>query len=780
MRVMRTLAVLLFAAVGMRTQANPAFDAASPVWVEGRETRMNDFVEFRTQFVPSTGDSPVLRVTGSSVYRAWLNGKFLGYGPARAAKGFFRVDEWPLATLMTSGTNTLSVEVSAYNCNTYYICDWPAFLQAEVVAGGRVLARTGVDGSFHAYDLPRVTKVSRFSFQRGFGEAYRSRSAGASPLSLAARPPVSLLPRRAPYPNFTPRPPMAAQARTQVRRRASFDYRPVRQVDKVGGIFKAYAPDELEVNLWRELQSFETTIESCPSPTNVYVLAESGIIFDNGREETGFPMVRVTCRKPGVLFVAFDEVLTDGQVNPLRFEVANAVRWELKPGVYNLEAFEPYSFRYAHIFAVDGEMEVEAPRTRPYENPAADKARFSCSDPAVERIFEAARATFAQNAVDGFMDCPSRERAGWLCDSFFTGRASFLFTGSTELEKLFLENYLLPESFDGLPNGALPMCYPADHPNGIFIPNWMMWFVLEVDEYAQRSDDRTLVDALKPRLLALYDYLSGFRNADGLLERLPSWIFVEWSHANDLVRDVNYPSNMTWAEVLDALDRLYGRPDLRAEATRIRETVRRQAWTGKWFCDNAVRQADGSLKLSGECTETCQYYAFMFGTATPATHPELWRTLVRDFGPKRYDPVDRKKLLAHPEIAPSNAFIGNYLRLELLSRAGLSEQLLEETKGYLTYMVERTGTLWEHDGACASCNHGFASHAAVFYVRSLLGLASVDPRAKTFVAKPPRTSLTACSVSLPVPGGTLSYGWTRDGESFSEKVSTPPAWRRQD
>ena len=74
----------------------PKFDAAKPVWPEGRAERMNDFVEFRATFEAKAGETPVLRITGSSVYRIRLNGKFAGYGPARAAKGFFRVDEWPL------------------------------------------------------------------------------------------------------------------------------------------------------------------------------------------------------------------------------------------------------------------------------------------------------------------------------------------------------------------------------------------------------------------------------------------------------------------------------------------------------------------------------------------------------------------------------------------------------------------------------------------------------------------------------------------------------------
>ena len=783
MRALCCFAMASLAAVACT--AAPAFQTAKPVWPEGLERQMNSFVEFRVSFDAKAGERPTLRVTGSSVYRIRLNGEFAGYGPARAAKGFFRVDEWPLAA--TEGRNDLTIEVSAYNCNNYYVAEWPGFLQAEVVFGDRVLASTGRD--FSAYGTQRVTKCSRYSFQRAFNEAYRmSADFNDAQLKLAEQPAVPLIERIAPLPDFTVTKLGSPISATKVRRLEKINYRSIRSVDNPELTFKLYPADALEANIWRELQHvevLETTARSYhPSEASIakqcrktcesapcHVQDGSGFVFDVGFNESGFPGMTVVCTKPGKLWIAFDEILQDGKVNPLRYGVANGVVWDLQPGRYSLEAFEPYTFRYLHVFAIGGAFEVSDPYMRGYKNPDAKKASFKSSDPALDKIFVAARETFAQNAVDVFTDCPSRERAGWLCDSFFTGRSSVLFTGSTDLERLFIQNYVLPESFPELPDGALPMCYPADHPNHNFIPNWAMWFVIEVDEYLARSGDRSTVDALKPRLVKLVDYLKTFRNSDGLLEKLPAWVFVEWSEANNLVQDVNYPSNMTWAEVLDCMDRLYGMPDLADEARRVRETVRKQSWTGRWFCDNAIRQPDGSLKLSGKCTETCQYYAFMFKTATPERDPELWRTMLDDFGPQR------KKTKKHPEIYFSNAFIGNYLRLELLSRAGLGRQLLDETKGYFTYMADRTGTLWENDTPHASCNHGFASHAAVFYVKNVLGIAAIDARAKTGTVQKTDVPLESCSATLPVPGGAVTYGWTKKGDVAEESFSAPPGWR---
>ena len=400
-------------------------------------------------------------------------------------------------------------------------------------------------------------------------------------------------------------------------------------------------------------------------------------------------------------------------------------------------------------------------------NSATDRATFSASDETFNRIFEAARSTFKQNAVDVFTDCPSRERAGWLCDSFFISRVASDLCGNTRMERLFMQNFLLPPKFEYLPEGMLPMCYPSDHNDGVFIPNWAMWFVIQLDEYLQRSGDRPTVDALKPRVLALLSYFKQFKNSDGLLEKLPGWVFVEWSHANKLVQDVNYPSNMTYAEVLACVSRMYGMPELQAEADAMRETIRKQSFDGTFFVDNAKRQADGKLKSSGERTETCQYYAFFFHTATPQTHAALWETLRADFGP------DRHQNNKHPEIHFANAFIGNYLRLELLSRQGLSAQILDETKGYFLKMADLTGTLWENDNTSASCCHGFASHVERLMYRDVLGIRSIDAVHKKVQIGFADVPLQTCSGSMPVGSEAVKVNWHKTADTFFYHIDTP-------
>ena len=785
--------VLMFAAaLCVAANAASCFSTAKPVWPEGREREWNCQVGFTAEFDGKNAGDAVLRYTGATMCRVFLNGEFLAYGPARAAHGFVRVDDIPLAGKLRRGKNVVAIEVAGYNCDSFYTVRQPSFLQAEVVAGnGKVLAATGRDGRFAARILKeRVRKVQRFSFQRPFSEAYEIdpewddwRDDADCPCDLVAvsdQKELPHLPRIAPLPKYEICPAKTLLATGKVEYDEAAPVNTPRSMTCTEG--KNWRRDgwkvsELEWIPYYEMQRTKTVERdgraACPRPplsgalgtarpTILAIPSDGFALLDFGALLAGFPKMTVECDAPCTVYFTFDEVLSDdGDVDFRSKRLAsccNIVAWRLTaPGKYDLEAFEPYAFRYAKVVVRGGAAKISDVAIREYANPEAGRAKFKSSDPALDKVFEAARLTFAENAVDGFMDCPSRERAGWNCDGFFTGRASMDLTGNAKEEKLFLQNFLLPEKFPDIPDGMLPQCYPADFPDHSMIPNWAMWFVLELDEYFARTGDRELVDAFRPRVMKLMDFFWKCRNEDGLLEKLPPTVFVEWSRSNALVKDVNYPTNITWAHLLDVVARLYGVPAYAEEAEKVRETVRRQSWNGTFFVDRALRQKDGSLKPDTEATETCQYYAFFFGTATPESHPKLWKRLVEDFGPKRS--TDNK----WPAVAFSNAFIGNYLRFECLSNAGLSAQILEETKGYFSFMVERTGTLWEHDAPTASCSHGFASHIAHVLYRDVLGVKEIDRVRKTAVLHFADVPLSSCSGEIPIGEDSLKVSWTREG-----------------
>ena len=166
--------ILITACQSTSDHAGSFFREAQAIWPVGQQYEKNLTVGFRASFRKPGGKSTVLRIAGSSLYRIFLNGEFIGHGPARAGHDHYRVDEWELQDKLTSGRNVLAIEVAGYNVNSYYLLDQPSFIQAEVISGDKVLAATSLDDDFEAIHLTgRIQKVPRYSFQRPFIEYYK-------------------------------------------------------------------------------------------------------------------------------------------------------------------------------------------------------------------------------------------------------------------------------------------------------------------------------------------------------------------------------------------------------------------------------------------------------------------------------------------------------------------------------------------------------------------------------------------------------------------------------
>ena len=327
-------------------------------------------------------------------------------------------------------------------------------------------------------------------------------------------------------------------------------------------------------------------------------------------------------------------------------------------------------------------------------------------------IFDAAVRSFAHNAADLYTDCPSRERAGWLCDSYFSGIAEYFFLGKSDVESAFLENYRLFKNENRLPKGALPMCYPADiKPENLFIPQWNMWYVLEVRDYILKRGHEDEKEDFRASVMGVIEFLKNYENENGMLERLPSWNFVEWSRANDWTNDVNYPTNFLYAGTLIAAADLFGDESLREKAKDVIEKTKEFSFNGDVFIDNAVRDENGVLQNTENFSEAGQYYAILFGDISldDPKYKHLMGYIANKFekfvGPKTFVRV--------------NAFIGRYLKMLTLMKLGKYDLLMDTVKGFCLEMAKSSGTLWEYKDGSGSRDHGFASFAAVALLSAL-------------------------------------------------------------
>ena len=685
------------------------FNIAKPIYLKDRSLELNVQAGFVCPIEAQTAGDWTLTLAGSTLYRVYLDGEVVHYGPARGPRGFVRCDCVTLS--MEAGAHMLAIEVAGYNLPSFYTMLVPSFLQAELSFGGEVKYYTGRDFKALSLTSLREQKVLRYSFQRAFTEVWRMGSPVADWKSGAFEGEVlsevdhgcEYLSRDFAIPYMG----MAPDARPMESGR--FTLRTA--VDRSSCRFLHAGPETVcfELNELADnvLDSTDADFTADPAITDTLSAGQYTIsAFDH--IYSGFVRTKLTVTEPATVYVIFAEQFMNGRLmygNGLDAAWVNIIKYELPKGSYQLESFEVYSLMYAGVMVESGKVTVESIGLREYAYPA-ERIKAPTDDPMLNAVMDAAYAAFRQNTIDCFMDCPGRERGGWLCDSYFTGKAAKLFTGSSECERAYLDDFRLPKDFPDLPDGLLPMCYPAGGAHKNTIPQWTMWYVVELGGFKERGGDTAPFREVVTRI---YNFFASYENSDGLLEKLPYWNFVEWAKAYSWVQDVNYPTNMLYYRMLYVMADILDRPELCDKAEHVKAEILRQAFDGEYFQDHAKRDAEGKLVLCGDYSAICQHEAALFGIAdlNDPKFAVMRDCIVNGCGPDP-DPTH-----CRAGLEPLNLFIGLMVRGELLCKLGLYEQNLSEIKVLFgERMAVETGTLWEHRLGDHSRNHGLGSAVA--------------------------------------------------------------------
>ena len=693
------------------------FNKAIPVFAKDKAKEQNYQLVLR-----ATVDSlknTIIYLAACSFYRLTVNGSFVAFGPARTAGGYARVDEIALDAYDICGkASEIIIEVAGYYCMSLSTVKQPSFVTAELRRGNEVLLATGRDGDFEGFvNCYRVRNVERYSKQRHFGEIWdltaSDRFCEEYRVSLEESEfkPV-YLDRRVPRNTFEVVETDGFVSGGHYRYDASY---PCQENRYSGNELNAEIGQFYEPNLvsrpYRWIQKQHLTQNKGCGSFPIQIGAGEYVMIDLEKIEVGFLGLSMTADEESDVVLGFSELCSPNQFAFTNINCQNVIEYFLPEGKKaDLESFEPYSCRIAIVMVRKGSVTLNSFHIRTYEFDRSLLIPREVRDPELRAIYKAAERTFVHNAADLYTDCPSRERSGWLCDSFFTGRAEYFLTGKSVVEGAYLENFRLYKNgafgYD-LIEGALPMTYPSDvFAHRQFIPQWNMWYILEVKEYLidrASGDDK---ESFRDSVYGILSYLSDCENSDGLLQNLPGWNFVEWSSANDWTENVNYPTNFLYAEVLRAVYALYGDKSLLEKAHRVAKNTEELAFDGEVFVDNAVFDEKGVLRNTRNVSEAGQYYALLFGEID--LNDKKYEKLARfvDDGFTSFDPADR-------EFVHVNAFIGLYLRICALMKLSKKEILKQDLKEFFGGMVASTGTLWEYKQFKGSFDHGFASLSAL-------------------------------------------------------------------
>ena len=639
------------------------------VWIKNREETNQNLV-FSLDIKRPCDTLCLCAVDGYCVY---LDGELCSYGPNFTVAGYSRKKVIPI-----KGVKKIEIKVVSYGVGNY-VCDLQApFFGAEVSSNGQIV--------YYSKDFTcrkdscRLQSVPRFSRQRGFIEAYDFRKGVGETIEV--------------YP---------VQAPVILDGLDEFcDYNRVEFTKYAEGVFTGY--DSMRTPWWTR-NVYEKMF--CPATVD-WKMKEDFLDklpfgyfapdYKLPRLRVGFIGLEIETQQDEEVILLYEEVLPDGKWNFCRDNYYAVMPLIFPKGKHRFISAEPYSLTYLRILH-KGKIKVN-PFLIEYENDRVKRLEET-GDKRLDTVLYSATNSFMQNAVTLLIDCPGRERAGWLCDSFYTARAERFFTGENKIEQKQLENFILADTPE-IDRRLFPMCCPAQFDGISHNTSWSLWLVLQFADYYQRTGDRALIDRAKTKIYRLLTYYDGLKNEYGLVENVPDVLLGYGGRANDedYLSGVNFPTNMTLCAVLSCVARMYDDREMEEKAQAMREIIIKLSYNGELFVDNAI-WVDGKLvPCENHTSEICQNYAVFFGF-TP--NQEYLRRIIENFGPLR----DRERV--YPEIEKADTFNGHSLRFIWLTEIGEYERVIKEAVEYFYPQAEITNTLWEFSTPKSSCTHGYVT-----------------------------------------------------------------------
>ncbi len=786
------------------------FLRAKPVFLTGLEQIPNIQAGFRQDVVfEKLPERAVFRVTARSFYRLYVNGVMVMHGPARTAEGYLRVDAFDAAAYFHAGANAVAFELiscaEGFQKRSNDITCEPGVLRAELEADGSIVLAT--DESWRGIHLKqRHARSERISHCRQNTEIYdlderytlwRTCPAGAIQWDRVSEVPWNavLLERGMLLPELK----KIASARLVEFGSAYID----ETIPVAPTFFEAGMTEYFDTLPERPRHDYLRTVETPLKGRADYI--DGGICaegtdsdsslylhFDFGQLHLGFIGFTVTCDRAGVLDIVHLETYVLYDRKSENTAGANpCTRLHLKPGTYTFLTMEPALTRYLKFYFRPSEKAAEAPpvrvtltdiHLRTYSYPDLGQGAFQCSDDDVNRLYEAARRTLLLNTLDIFMDCPERERGGWLCDSLWTARAARIMLGDQKVERAFLENFLLFPA-EKIWHAFFPETYPAHRPDYDTCPGittWSFWLMAELCEYAERSGDTAFLEKYRKRVTAFVEGSQELIGASGLLENLP-FVFIDWSLSNnpEYHQPISTAANALYAYMLIRLGEAY-HVEAWAEQGRQMQTVMKNVLVSldpfaimpdPGIADSMTYE-NGQLHKRGFYSESCQYTAMWAGLYAPDEIPAITEEIVHRMGP---DPTCAPR----PYIGRAGLFIGLCIRLDMLARLGEYEKLFSDIKAiYGPQLREGPGTLWENEIIDTSSRcHGFTAHTGVHLTRDILGLGIPDELHKTVTIAPHPCGLRWARGTVSTSCGSISLFWTAEKHHLRIRLSLPEAFR---
>lgn len=524
---------------------------AAWLWYPSARTLSNTVVLFRKEFTIS---SPVKKARGwivaDSRYRLFVNEKRIQWGPPPSDPRWMEVDPVDLTGELHKGVNVIGVEVLFYGHGDG---TWPVgkpglLFNVEIEGTDGGITRITSEESWKVH-LARSWKPGQYKrwYLRSLQEEFDARlypygwlksgfstdSSWVAPINIAcpadkpsvcARYPDYALDARHTGENAELRErsiPMMKESVVPVHRLAESAW--IRWKRSPEEYFEMVSPDLFEV----DRSPSANKLGSDAWNVKLDGSRAAALTFEFEEQIVGWPMFTVEAPEGTIVELMVQESHAVGGPALLNTQFYSWTRFVCRQGVNEFETFDFESCRWMqlHVRGAVGEVKIRNVGLRRRIYPWLHQPEIQCSEPALQRLFDATVNTLNNCAQETLVDGMARERQQYSGDgghqlhaiSYAFGESKLLaryvstFSQGATLEGYFLDCWPAYDRLARLMERQLQLTSWGpllDHGVGF---NFDCWYVYLY------SGDRGVLKEPYPRLIRFAEYLQSIVTSDGLL-----------------------------------------------------------------------------------------------------------------------------------------------------------------------------------------------------------------------------------------------------------------------
>ena len=797
--------------------SSPRHLQAEWIWDDGDWKPYHFYLYARRTFdLATTPTSGILNITASDRYMLYVNGEYVGRGPARSDPRRKSFDRYDVKDLLCRGSNTLAVRAYHYGTipegrreshiqqeggwgswtgNAYTVGE-RAGLWVQIEMEANEVQTIGTDSEWRIQPARAWNrKVGQMNWLLGCNEVF---NANNDPLDWMAPgfddstwAPAHVIPsrlwewtlleeREIPLLKETEQNPESIVVVGEV----------IDQARLINIDIAQLLNEEIHFTLEHAIAKNPTAVlgsDAAHAEFQGRFAMQNGIrvpfiIVDFGRQVFGFPRIRLWAEKGSIIDMTYGQALENGRIPPA---ARYGDRFIARDGAQMWEVAEYRQFRYLQITFRShyAPILVDTVSVNAYTYPAEQRGDFECSDPIVTALWQACLDTTTLNMEDTVVHEGYRERNAWATGDGCHGmHMIFAAFGNLPLIDRFLRMWPLSNRGDGM----MAIVYPPKPPDRHIIPQFLLQWSTRVREHYLFSGLRWVLEELYNSVPPQIGWYESHRDGQGLLRDIPGFAIIDWSPID--LRGASFSANALYvagledaAWVAEQAGDQENAQRWRTTAGAVRTTLRDLFWNEE---QGLFEDAHHKGNLTGSVSEFANGVALLYGIATDEQAARISQRLDEDF----------------EDLARATPLTVGYIVDGLMVR-GFSRIAIDLIRRRFEYMVTVTNnpTIWESwwpytDGYPVTVQEDFDNRFTTHRIRPgnqrslahtggvqtgymlskhVLGVMPTGPGFETCAIRPRPGGLEYARGTYPTPKGDIRIDWQQNDKVFRLSIVLP-------